>query len=183
MKKKKTQCRGLVLCYTGNGKGKTTAAIGIIVRAVAHKQKVLLVQFIKNSPSGELTILKKFTPQVMVKQFGCGFCLTRKNTFAPAKHKTTAEKGLSFLREVFSAKRPAYDMVVLDEINLALKLRLLKVKDVVDVLKQRPKHVHLVLTGRYASKKIKDMCDLVSEVKEIKHPFTSGIPAQPGIEY
>ncbi|MFC1809507.1 cob(I)yrinic acid a,c-diamide adenosyltransferase [Candidatus Omnitrophota bacterium] len=183
MKKKNLQQQGLTLCFTGEGKGKTTAAIGLIVRALAYKKKVLLVQFIKGTTSGELSFLKKYSSLVTIKQFGCGFCKLPGDSTALSEHKKQAEKGLLFVQKILHTRSCNYDLIILDEINLTIKLRLLKVNDVLNLIKAKKKKIHLVLTGRYASKKVTDLCDLVSDIKEVKHPHNLGVPAQPIIEF
>jgi cob(I)alamin adenosyltransferase len=183
MKKKTAKIEGLTVCLTGNGKGKTSAALGMIMRALAHKKKVLLVQFIKNSRSGEIDFLKGFSRNVTIRQCGAGFCNIVGDTRNIADHKRCAEEGLSFVREVFNRPKKEYDLIVLDEMNLTFKLCLLKVNAVLELLDQRPRDVHVVLTGRYAPKKIQEQCDLVSEIKEVKHPLKRGMRAQAIIEF
>ncbi|MBN1493214.1 MAG: cob(I)yrinic acid a,c-diamide adenosyltransferase [Candidatus Omnitrophica bacterium] len=183
MKKKKQRQKGLVICFTGKGKGKTTAALGMVMRAIAHRKKVLLVQFLKNTPSGEIDFLRHHKQYVTVCQYGSGFCKIAGDMFPLSHHKKCVAKGIAFVRNVISRRTRSYDLIILDEINLTFKLRLLNVNDLVDILKRRNKSTHIVLTGRSAPKKIKDMSDLVSEIREVKHPYAAGIPAQPIIEY
>ncbi|MCC2648909.1 MAG: cobO [Nitrososphaeraceae archaeon] len=141
--------KGLVIVYTGKGKGKTTAALGIVLRSVGHGYKVGMIQFIKGEwYYGELTSSKRLEPE--------------------------------FEMRLSSGK---YDIIILDEINYAVKLNLVSLQDVLDIVKVRPKKTSLVLTGNYAPEEIIDVADLVTEMKEIKHPYRSGIKAKKGIDY
>jgi cob(I)alamin adenosyltransferase len=173
------QKRGLVLVYTGDGKGKTTAAMGLALRALGHDQRVLVVQFMKGQPTGEVEALRRFLPQADVMQ--CG-----RDVFVDASNPDEIDVRLA--RDAFERVRQAtlrgdYDLVILDEINVAVDYGLIDEKDVLEMLGARQPEVSLVLTGRGASQKIQDAADLVSEVREIKHHWRQGIPAQAGIEH
>ena len=170
---------GLVQVYTGDGKGKTTAAFGLALRALGRGLKVYIIQFIKGGfDYGELYIVSKL-PNLKLKAFGRGKFVTER----PAEKEDVklAEEALALAEKV--VKGGEYDIVVLDEINVALNLKLIKTERVVELAKNKPRHVELVLTGRYAPKKIVEIADLVTEMKEIKHPFSKGQPARKGIEY
>lgn len=174
--------QGLRICFTGNGKGKTTAACGLILRAVGHKKKVLLVQFIKSQGSGELRALERFHPSVVVRQMGYGFCGPAANA-DHAVHKEKAHEAICFVEQILRNRKKHYDLVVLDEINLLVKLRLVTVSDIIRILRLKPPRMHMVLTGRYAPKAVRDLCDLVSTIQEEKHPYRRGVPAQAVIEF
>jgi len=167
---------GYVHVYTGNGKGKTTAALGLAVRAAGRGYKTFIGQFLKGVEYGELKIEEFTNGLVKIRQFG-------KKTFV---HDITeediklAEKGFEECRKaIFSGK---YHIVVLDEINVAIYFRLIKTEDVVKLIKEKPKGVEIVLTGRYAPKVLIEIADLVSEIREVKHYYQKGIEARDGIE-
>jgi len=171
--------KGLVQVYTGNGKGKTTAAFGLALRAIGRGLKVYIIQFIKGGfDYGELYIVDKL-PNLTLKAFGRGKFVTEK----PAEKVDVefAEEALALAEEV--VKSGEYDIVILDEINVALNLKLIKIGKVMELINSKPKHVELVLTGRYAPNEIIEAADLVTEMKEVKHPFNEGFEARKGIEY
>ena len=181
MKKIRTKkTRGLTIIYTGKGKGKTTAALGLALRALGRGKRVLIVHFMKSATYGEHVILKKL-PRVTVKVLGKGFCKIAGDRFPFNEHKKATQDALLFARQAMRSRK--YDMIILDEINCALLCRLLTVKDVLPLLAKKPCHVHLVLTGRGAPRSLIKKGDLVSDVREVKHPFHKGIPAQEGIEF
>jgi cob(I)alamin adenosyltransferase len=171
--------RGLVQVFTGNGKGKTTAAMGAIVRAAGHGLRILLVSFLKGSYRyGEYRTLSRL-PNVTIAQYGL-----RKFT-DPAKVKA-GEKAEA--RAALKAARRAvlsgeYDLVVMDEVNVALSYGLITPDDVLKLIADKPPHVELILTGRYADKKVLEAADLVTEMVNVKHPFDKDIKARKGIEY
>ena len=171
--------KGLVQVYTGNGKGKTTAAFGLALRAMGRGLKVYIIQFIKGGfDYGELYIVDKL-PNLTLKAFGRGEFVTEK----PAEKVDVefAEEAMALAEEV--VKSGEYDIVILDEINVALSLKLIKTEKVLELIKNKPKHVELILTGRYAPNEIIEAADLVTEMKEVKHPFNKGYQARKGIEY
>jgi len=179
MAAKKT--KGLVIVYTGDGKGKTTAALGMALRAAGHGMKVLIVQFIKSFKRyGELKFVKKYDCGIEIKTMGKGYVKMKGDVHPFEEHVKAAKKTLEFAREQIESRK--YQIVVLDEINIALDKKLLPLKEVTDLIRQKPPDLHLILTGRGAPKKLIQLADLVSEVREIKHPFKKGIPAQKGIE-
>jgi cob(I)alamin adenosyltransferase len=174
--------KGLVIVYTGDGKGKTTAALGMALRAAGHRKKTLIVQFIKNFKNyGELKFLKKYDCGIEIKSIGKGYVKIRGDKFPFQEHVKTAKQALMFAKDKILSKK--YDIVVLDEINIALEKNLLTLQEVIELIQQKPPSLHLVLTGRSAPKKLLQLADLVSEVKEIKHPYKKGISAQKGMEY
>lgn len=167
----------MIQVYTGNGKGKTTAALGLAVRAAGQGLKVYIGQFVKGARYAELGALKKIC-NIKVERFGRNCFIKCKPT---KKDIALAEKGLRKLKKIIEAN--IYDMLVLDEINVALKFKLLRLKDVVDLIKSAPKELELILTGRYAHPRIIKIADLVSEIKEKKHYFRKGVLARKGIEF
>ncbi|MGB9740841.1 MAG: cob(I)yrinic acid a,c-diamide adenosyltransferase [Candidatus Bathyarchaeia archaeon] len=170
--------KGLVQVYTGNGKGKTTAAFGLALRAIGRGLKVYVIQFIKGGfDYGELYIVDKL-PNLKLKAFGRGKFITGKPSEEDVK---LAEEALFLAEKV--VKSGEYDIVILDEVNVALNLNLISLERVLKLIKSKPKHVELVLTGRYAQNEIVEAADLVTEMKEIKHPYNAGYQARKGIEF
>ena len=167
----------MIQVYTGNGKGKTTAALGLALRATGAGLKVYICQFLKGRHYCELATLKKFK-NIKVEQFG-NACFLRK---APAKKdRELAQKGLE--AAIKALKTNQYQVIILDEINVALSLDLLKIRDVLSMLKNAPAKVEFILTGRSAPVEILKCADLVSEVREIKHYYQRGVKARRGIEH
>lgn len=173
-----TQRIGTVQVYTGEGKGKTTAALGQALRAVGHGWKVIMIQFLKAREGiGEIEAAKNI-PNLTMLQFGSGHFVRNKLT---QEDFFLARKGWQAARE--SVLSGNYDMVILDEINLAIYFNLIDVEEVVKFIDERPPHIELVLTGRHLHPKILEKADLVSEIKAIKHPYEKGVTARKGIEY
>jgi cob(I)alamin adenosyltransferase len=167
----------MIHIYTGNGKGKTTAALGLALRASGAGLKVYIGQFIKGRNYSELEALKKLK-NITVEQFGRGCFITGR----PEKEDiATARKGLEKIKKIIARRN--YDMVVLDEINIAVKLRLLAKEEVVQMLKKNSSRCEMVLTGRYAPAQFLKLADLVSEIREKKHYYRRGQKARRGIEY
>jgi cob(I)alamin adenosyltransferase len=176
------KAKGLVIVYTGSGKGKTTAAIGMAVRAAGYGKKVIIIQFIKGTwKTGEWKSLKKLHPEIEIRPTGKGFVGIIDDNKPFKEHLEAAQKALQASKK--AVKSGKYQLVILDEINYALKVNLVRVKDVLDLIENKPAKVHLVLTGNHASPKIIQKADLVTEMKEVKHPFHKGIKAQRGIDY
>jgi len=173
---------GLVIVYTGNGKGKTTAALGLSLRAIGYEHKVCMLQFIKGSwHYGEMDSSKKLSPNFELIAVGKGFVGILDDTSPREEHEKYAVEALKICREkVFSEK---YDVVILDEVNYAINLGLLDVNEIIKLIKEKPKKLDLVLTGNHAKDEIIELADLVTEMKEIKHPFKSGIKAKKGIDF
>jgi len=171
--------KGLVQVYTGDGKGKTSAAFGLALRAVGRGLKVYVIQFIKGGfDYGELYIVEKI-PNLKLATFGRGRFIT---DVPPSKKDTKlAEEALELAKKI--VKSGEYDVVVLDEVNVALNLKMISIDEVLGLVRDKPKHVELILTGRHAPPKIIDAADLVTEMKEIKHPYAQGVPPRKGIEY
>ncbi len=167
---------GLIYLFTGNGKGKTEAGIGMAVRARGQGNRVVFIQFMKGLPTGEIEPLKELG--VEVYRFGTENFVDFKN---PSKEDVElAHKGLEKAREL--AKEKPF-LIVLDEINVAVAANLIDTEEVLDFLKTIPDETNVLLTGRYAKKELLDAADLVTEMKEIKHYFKKGVPAKEGIDY
>jgi cob(I)alamin adenosyltransferase len=173
---------GLLVVYTGNGKGKTTAAIGLCVRACGYDLKVAIVQFIKGSWfSGEINGIKRLAPNVEFFRTGKGFVNIIDDNLPITEHEKAAGEGLEFARELMLSGK--YDIIVLDELNVAVQLGLLKIDDVLKFLDERPAGLDMIITGRDAHQRLIEKADLVTEMKEIKHPFQKGKVAKRGIDY
>jgi len=173
--------KGLIIVFTGDGKGKTTAAMGMAFRAVGHGLSTLMIQFIKGSMHyGELEAAKRLAPHFKILPMGRGFVRPGRGGADPEDIRAVREAWDYFLEEMGSG---TYDMIILDEINYAVKFGLISVDEVLEGLRKRPPGLHLVLTGRDARKEVVEMADLATEMREIKHPFQEGIKAQQGIEY
>jgi cob(I)alamin adenosyltransferase len=170
---------GLVFVYTGNGKGKTTAAMGQALRAIGHGLKVLMIQFMKGKKYGEVIAAEKYLPDLTIYQCGLDSFVMRKNP-APVD-VDLAQQGLSMARKAISSGE--YHMVILDEINVAMDFGLISTDDVVDMIKNKAPAVDLILTGRYAPPEIVALADTVSEVHEMKHHYSKGIKERAGIEF
>jgi len=169
--------KGYVHVYTGNGKGKTTAMLGLALRAYGAELRVYIGQFVKSMKYHEVTAINKFLPGIVIEQYGCGCILGRETS---EEDKSAAKKGLEKAREaIFSGK---YDVVMLDEINVAVHLKLLNVSSVLELIRAKPANIELIITGRYAATEIIEAADLVSEMTEVKHYYTNGVFARGGIE-
>ncbi len=174
---------GLTLVYTGDGKGNTTAAIGLTVRAAGNKMRVFFLQFIKGQwKTGEREVLRAL-PGVDLEVTGRGFTIEHlRNPRIPIEdHAAAAAHGWQVARTIVAEGN--YDLVVLDEVLGAVKAGLVPLDELVDMVKSKPAELHLVLTGRDAPPELIDVADLVSEVQPVKHPFDKGIKAQRGIEF
>ena len=169
---------GYVHVYTGDGKGKTTAAIGLAVRAAGHDRWTYIGQFMKGQEYGELAALKHL-PQTTIEQYGDEGCIRKEEV--TAQHVEHAVAGLARAQEAMLSGK--HDIVVLDEVNVALWFGLLSEDAVLSLLDERPKNVELVLTGRRAPQALLDRADLVTEMQEVKHYYADGIVARKGIEY
>ncbi len=171
--------KGLIQVYTGDGKGKTTAALGLAMRAAGQGLKVYIVQFMKGWPHyGELTTVAR-QPNITFKQFGRPDFVDRENP-DPVDVRM-AQQALDHARQV--VKSAEYDLVILDEVNVALEWKLIQLQDVLSLLEEKPAAVELVLTGRYAHPEIIARADLVTEMREIKHPYQRGLSGRRGIDY
>ncbi len=174
--------KGLIIVHTGPGKGKTTAALGTALRAVGQGLKVLMVQFIKGSwHYGELEAGRMLgEDRFKILPMGRGFVKVGAEKPDPEDVRMVEEAWKLASGKIQSAE---YDMVILDEINYAISYKMLDAEKVVDALKQKPEMVHVILTGRNAHPQIVELADLVTEMREVKHPYQKGIVAQRGIEY
>tara|TARA_B100000929_G_scaffold211701_1_gene168909 strand:+ start:42 stop:575 length:534 start_codon:yes stop_codon:yes gene_type:complete len=174
--------KGLVIVYTGGGKGKTSAALGLVLRAVGYNHKVCMIQFVKGSwHYGELDSAKRLAPEFEMITAGKGFVGILDDKSPREDHVKAANDTLEISKEkIMSGK---FDVVILDEINYALQLELLNLNDIIDLIKSKPSELDLVLTGNHAAKEVIELADLVTEMKEIKHPFKSGIKAKKGIDF
>ena len=173
---------GLVIVYTGNGKGKTTAALGLAIRAVGYEHKVCMLQFIKGSwHYGEMDSSKKLEPNFELIAIGKGFVGILDDNSPREEHEKYAAEALRICREKINSGN--YNVVILDEVNYAINLGLIDVQEIIKLIKEKPSNLDLVLTGRDVKEEIVELADLVTEMKEIKHPFKSGIKAKKGIDF
>ncbi|MGD1835185.1 MAG: cob(I)yrinic acid a,c-diamide adenosyltransferase [Nitrososphaeraceae archaeon] len=173
---------GLIISYIGNGKGKTTAALGIVLRAVGHGQKALMIQFIKGKWFyGEMISSKKLEPNFELIVAGKGFVGILDDIYDFDIHKKAALNTINIAKEKIISQK--YDVVVLDEINYALKLNLITVDQILELIDHKPKKTTIVLTGNYLAKEIEKHSDIITQMIEIKHPYNNGIKAKQGIDY
>jgi len=174
--------KGLIIVHTGPGKGKTTAALGTAMRAAGQGLKVLMVQFIKGSwHYGELEAAKRFDEDSFrIIPMGRGFVKVGAEKPDPEDVRLVEEAWRFAAEKIQSGE---YDLVILDEINYAISYKMLEVGKVIEALKRKPEMVHVILTGRSAHPDIVELADLVTEMREIKHPYYKGVQAQRGIEY
>lgn len=169
--------QGYIQVYTGNGKGKTTAALGLALRAVGAGLKVLIAQFVKGVEYSELKSIERLSDSITLKQYGLGFFVNRE----PNKEDVrVAREGLKEIQEIMCSGM--YDLVILDEANIATYYDLFSVEDLLDFIRAKPEKVELVITGRMADPRIIESADLVTEMKEVKHYYHSGVKARVGIE-
>ena len=169
--------KGYVQVYTGDGKGKTTAALGLAIRAAGAGFMVFIAQFMKKGDYSEIQALERFSDLITVEQFGLGRFVRGK---PEPEDIEAARKGLEIIKKIFSSGK--HQIVILDEANVAAACGLVSIDDLVAVIEQKPAHVELILTGRGAAPQIIERADPVSEVKSIKHYFNNGVKARVGIE-
>ncbi len=173
---------GLVVVLTGYGKGKTTSALGMALRAAGHGMKVCIVHFMKGDMyAGELDGIRKLEPNVEIHLTGKGFCGIQGNPYPYKEHRADAQDALRIAREKIASG--AFDIVVLDEVNNALHLKLVDLPQVMELIDAKPPLMHLVLTGRDAHPDIIERADTVTEMREIKHAYRKDIEPQKGIDY
>lgn len=173
---------GLIVVITGHGKGKTTTALGIAVRACGHDMSASIIQFMKGDIyAGEWDGVRKMGCHVELISTGKGFCGIEGNPYPYEEHRKNAQDAIGLVHQKIDAGE--YDILILDEINNALHLKLVDLEQVLEILARKPPLLHLVLTGRDAHPKVIELADTVSEVKEIKHAYKKGIEPQLGIDY
>ena len=174
--------KGLIVVITGYGKGKTTSALGIAVRACGHDMGVCIIQFMKGDLyAGEWDGVKKMRCRIELIPTGKGFCGIQGNPYPYEEHRKNAQDAIDLARRKMDSGQ--YDILILDEINNALHLRLVDLEQVLELIQRKPALMHLVLTGRDAHPQVVELADTVSEVVEIKHAYRKGIEPQPGIDY
>jgi cob(I)alamin adenosyltransferase len=181
-KAKKTAVKtanGLVMVFTGKGKGKTTAAFGQALRAIGQGYRVFILQFMKGRKYGEFIAAEKYLPRLTIRMSGLDSFVMRDNP--AAIDIELAQKGLAAAKKAINSGK--YDMVILDEINVALDFKLIDLQEVIGIIKNKPASLDLILTGRYAPPEIIELADTVSEIKEVKHHYKAGIKDRAGIEY
>lgn len=173
---------GLVVVITGNGKGKTTSAMGMVLRASGYGMKICIIQFMKGDIySGEWDGVKLLGERVELHTTGMGFCGIQGNPYSREEHRAAAQAAIDLAMGKIESGN--YDIVILDEINNALKLKLVDLDQVLGLVRSKPELMHMVLTGRDAHPDLVEMADTVSEVCEIKHAYRKDIEPQPGIDY
>ena len=175
----KTVEKGLLIVHTGKGKGKSTAAMGLAVRAIGNGMRVGIVQFVKGAwQTGEREVLAKFPELCSMRAMGEGFTW---DTQDRARDIAAARAAWDHAKALIAD--PSYRMVILDELNIVLRYDYLPLEEVLAVLRSRPKDLHIVITGRNAKEPLLAMADLVTEMTQVKHPFRDGVKAQVGIEF
>ncbi len=170
--------KGYIQIYTGNGKGKTTAALGLVLRAVGAGKKAFIAQFAKGQIYSEIEAINYFLPTVTVKQYGLDCFIVN----SPTKDDIDiARKGLTEVAEIIQLHK--YDVIVLDEANIALYYNLFTVEELIKVIESKPDETEIIITGRYAPPKLLEIADLVTEMQEIRHYYKKGVEARKGIEF
>ncbi len=173
---------GLTIVYTGKGKGKTTAALGIALRATGYDKKICMIQFIKGSwHYGEMISSKRLEPEFEMVAIGKGFVGIIDDKTPLEEHQKIANEAIKISATKIQSGK--YDIVILDEVNYAINLDLIKLEDVLNLIKIKPQNLDLILTGNYARDEIIELADLVTEMREIKHPFRQGKKAKKGIDF
>jgi cob(I)alamin adenosyltransferase len=174
--------RGLIVVITGNGKGKTTSALGMALRACGHGMRVCIIQFMKGDLyAGEWDGVKQMNCDIELVATGKGFCGIQGNPYPWEEHRANAQDAINLAQEKIASG--GCDLLILDEINNALKLKLVDLEQVLDLLRSKPPLLHLVLTGRDAHPEVVEIADTVSEVREIKHAYRKDMEPQPGVDY
>lgn len=174
--------KGLVVVITGHGKGKTTTALGIAVRACGHNMSTSIIQFMKGDIyAGEWDGIKKMNCHVELVSTGKGFCGIQGNPYPYEEHRENAQNAIQLARQKIESDQAG--VLILDEINNALHLKLVDLDQVLEIINNKPPEMHLVLTGRDAHPQVVELADTVSEVLEVKHAYQKGIEPQPGIDY
>ncbi len=180
----KTIEKGLLIVHTGKGKGKSTAAFGLVMRAMGNDMKVGVVQFVKGAwETGERRVLERFPELVTIRTMGEGFTWETQDRQRDIAAARAAWQTAKEMIEACRGADPAYRLVVLDELNIVLRYDYLALDEVVAVLSAKPADLHVVVTGRNAKPELIEIADLVTEMTQVKHPFRSGVKAQAGIEF
>ena len=180
----KTIEKGLLIVHTGKGKGKSTAAFGLVVRAVGNGMKVGVVQYVKGKwQTGERGVLEKFPEQVEIRTMGEGFTWETQDRARDIRAARNAWEVSKRMIEASRGDDPEYDMVLLDELNIVLRYGYLDLREVVEFLSSKPEMLHVIVTGRNAKPELLEAADLVTEMTMVKHPFRAGVKAQKGIEF
>lgn len=171
--------RGLLMVFTGDGKGKTTAALGLALRAIGHGFKICVIQFIKGSwQYGELNSVKRFEDLMDFHVMGRGFTWKSDDI---KKDKKAARDAWQFAKQMITSGK--YQIIILDELTYLVKLKMIDEREIVDILSKKPQDLHVVVTGRKAPQSLIDVADLVTEMQAVKHPLKNGVKAQKGIEF
>ena len=174
--------KGLIIVYYGNGKGKTTAALGVALRSIGYDHNVCMIQFIKGEwDYGELYSSNKLKPNFELIVTGKGFVGIIDDDHLIDEHIQSSKNALKIAREKISSNK--YNTIILDEINYALKLNLITENEVISLLNFKPEELNIIMTGNHLSSKILELADLVTEMKEVKHPFKKGLKAKKGIDF
>ena len=180
----KTREKGLLIVHTGKGKGKSTAAFGMALRAIGHGQRVGIVQFVKGKwETGERGVLERFADQVTIQVLGEGFTWESQDKQADIRAAQRAWQASCEMIEASRGPEPSYDLLILDELNIVLRDGTLALQPVLDTLAAKPGALHVVVTGRNAKPELIELADLVTEMTLVKHPFRAGVKAQAGIEF
>ncbi len=169
--------KGYIHVYTGDGKGKTTAAFGLALRATGAGLKTYIAQFVKGMKYSELDAIKKFDDSITLKQYGRGCFIKRKSK---QEDIDIAQHGFEEIRQIVKSEK--YDLIILDEINIAISYNLIDEDDLIELMENKPSGIELIITGRYASPNVIEKADLVTEMKEVKHYYQKGVVARVGIE-
>ena len=170
--------KGYVQVYTGNGKGKTTAALGLALRATGASKNVFIAQFVKGKMYSEIKAVREFLKGIHIKQYGRGCFIVH----SPTKEDVqAAQKGLAEVKEIIQSEK--FDLIILDEVFIALYYKLFPIEELIRIIQHKPKNLELILTGRYAPKEIIELADLVTEMKEEKHYYKEGVEGREGIEF
>lgn len=174
--------KGMIVVFTGDGKGKTSAALGIALRACGHQMYVSLVQFVKRpSAGGEARSAERLSPHFEFASLGKGFVNCCGGTTPLSEHRKAAGEALEASRQRMHSG--GWDILILDEINTAVSLGLLDVEQVLELVRSKPRNIHLVLTGRDARPELIELADMATEMRSLKHPYDSGKPARKGIDF
>ena len=180
----KTIEKGLLIVHTGKGKGKSTAAFGLVLRALGNGMKVGVVQYVKGKwQTGERGVLEKFPEQIEIRTMGEGFTWETQDRARDIRAAKNAWEVSKRMIEASRGDHPRYDMVLLDELNIVLRYDYLDLAEVVEFLSNRPEMLHVIVTGRNAKPELLEAADLVTEMTMVKHPFRAGVKAQKGIEF